>query len=90
ARDLTSLFANGTGEVASPFIINTVVQFDRLKTLGAAFVQKEYSNWEFKLGADLDFSAATSEVRCINYFSGNIDGAGHTITNATVKNCPDW
>ncbi|MEG1010069.1 MAG: collagen-like protein, partial [Clostridia bacterium] len=78
ARDITSLFASGTGEVASPFIISTVTQFQNISKLENIYTQKEYDSWEYKLGADLDFSNIAT-VTSIPYFAGNIDGAGHTI-----------
>ena len=93
ARSYTATWApsvegywTGDGSEANPYVISTANGLDHLAIIVNA--GHSFENTYFELGGDIDLSSI-SPFRGIgtyeNYFSGNIDGKGHCVSNFTVN-----
>ncbi|MCB0341813.1 MAG: hypothetical protein H6626_07960 [Pseudobdellovibrionaceae bacterium] len=72
-------FAGGTGSQADPFLIANPSQ---LNQIGPRLV---FSNKYFRLTSDINMIADSAGFRPLQYFTGQLDGNNHTISNLTIN-----
>lgn len=81
----------GKGTQDSPYLLNTPADWINLSRGVATFAQNHEGDF-FKLTSDVDFSGSSfrgvgflGNATPVNTFDGNVDGAGHTLHNLTIK-----
>ncbi|QJD84602.1 beta strand repeat-containing protein [Cohnella herbarum] len=71
-----SPFAGGDGTAASPYLVETAQQFDKIR-------ETDYYQKDFRLIADIDLSSFANWDPM--YLEGTLDGGGHRITGLKIN-----
>lgn len=75
-------FASGNGTFDSPYVINTVAQYNNIASLSDDMKAGAY--FYFSVEDDLTFTAE-NDLKYISYFRGDLDFNGHRVSGASVK-----
>jgi hypothetical protein len=79
----TTDFASGSGTFASPYLINTVDQFNNISRSPSSTYNS--ATTYFKLTSNIDFTGKViAWVGANNVFQGSFDGNSETISNVTI------
>lgn len=75
-------FASGNGTFDSPYVINTVAQYNNIASLSDQM--REGAFFYFSVEDDLAFTAE-NDLEYISYLRGDLDFNGHRVSGASVK-----